>query len=75
MNSVMNKIRLAEKRYRGKVNEDKKENRIDTRNIKKILKVEKVKRFMKNIIISNYKKKKTTNYKRKYITNWIKEEL
>ena len=67
MDSIMNKTRLAEKRYRDKRKKDKKEIRLNTKkNIKsKIKKLEKVRKIIKSTII-NYKKQKShQKYKRK----------
>ena len=65
MNSVTNKTRLSEKRYRDKINKDKEEIRLNT--IKKNEKqLEKLKKTITIIIINCKKKqKRLQNYKRK----------
>ena len=71
MNSVMNKTRLAEQRYRDKLKKDlKKINLSNKKHQKHNKKLEKVKKVMKNIIIKNCRKqKRKQNYKRKSNTN------
>ena len=75
MDSVMNKTRLAEKRYRDKVKKDKKEIRLNTRKPKKQKKSMKIKKILKNTIINYEKQKKTKNYKRKSNMNKIKKNI
>ena len=66
MDSVTNKTQLAEKRYRDKRKKDKKEIRLNKKNIKnKIKKLENMKKIIKNIIASYKKQKSRQNYKRK----------
>ena len=56
---MTNKTRLAEKRYRDKLKKDKKEIRLNKKNIKiKIKKIENMKEIIKNTIV-NYKKRKS----------------
>ena len=58
MDSVMNKFRLAEKRYSGKLKKDKKGIRLNNKEHKnKLKKIGKLKITIKSIII-NYKKQK-----------------
>ena len=66
MDSVTNKTRSAEKRYRDKLKKDKKGFRLNTKKHKKQnKKIEKLKKTI-TIIINNYKKqKRQRNYKRK----------
>ena len=62
----MNKSQLAEKRYRDKRKKDKKEIRLNTKNIEnKIKKIGNMKKIIKNIIASYKKQKGRQNYKRK----------
>ena len=66
MDSVTNKTRLAEKRYRDKLKKDEKETRLNNKKHKnKIKKLENVKKIIKNIITRNKKQKSQQNYKRK----------
>ena len=66
MNSVANKTRLAEKRYKDKLKKDKKENRVITKKHKE--KIKKNRRIKKNYNDYNHqlpKTKKTTKFKKK----------
>ena len=65
MNSAMNKNRLAEKRYRHKLKKDKKEIRLNTKNIKNKKKLEKLKKIIKNTIVNYNNQKRPQNDKRK----------
>ena len=67
MDSVTNKTRLAEKRYRDKLKKDKKEIGLNNKKHKKQnkKKLENVKKIIKNIITSYKKQKSRQNYKRK----------
>ena len=64
MNSVTNKTRLAEKRYRDKIKENKKEIRLDTKKQNK-RKLEKLKKTITIIIIKCKKEKKITKLQKK----------
>ena len=62
----MNKTRLAEKRYWGKLKKDRKEIRLNNKKHKKqTKKIENMKKIIKNIIDSYKKQKSQQNYKRK----------
>ena len=62
----MNKTRLAERRYRDKLKEDKKEIRLITKNYEKQnKKLEKVMKVIKSTIINYKKQKQQQNYKTK----------
>ena len=66
MDSITNKTRLAEKRYKDKQKKDKKEIRLNNKKHKKQnKKIENMKKIIKNIITTYKKQKGRQNYKRK----------
>ena len=73
MKSVMNKTRLAEKRFREKTKEDEKKLGYFLKNIKnKTKKLEKVTKIVKSTIINYKKQKRLQNYETKSNMNFKK---
>ena len=73
MNSVMDKVRVAEKRYRAEIKKGNKEKRLNTRKHKKRYK--KLKKTIKSIIIDYKNRKRQQNWERKSNTKQIRKEL
>ena len=75
MNSVTNKTRSAEKRYRDKLTRDEKEIGLKNKKQRKTKKIEKLKGTLTIIIINYKKQKRQQNYKRKNNMNPTEKEL